>query len=444
MPGILFRMILGDLLRVLVATTAVLVTVIAFGAAVKPLAAGLLGPEDLFRYSLLATVPMLQFALPFSAAFAGVVVFHRMANDLELVAMSASGISWRRILAAPLALGAVLTVIMAILVDAAVPAFWMAMKRMVADDLTRLFVTQVERGEAIAVGDTQIYADSAERIEPPAGSGAIERLVLSGVAAIQFEDGEPLREFTARAATVDFYREGEDGYLKLVLADATILNRGDRALAGSRVVRPEAIELERTLQTGPKGLRFRGLLELARNPEGNPPLRAQRRALIDALAGTDLARCLAASAAGSGTVTLSGGGDERWLLENARLEGARVLPRAGDSLSVRPLDRGAASRLVGASRSASTWCCRRRGSGARGATRPRGRSACRASPSRAVRRSIAKGFRSRPCWRRPTRWPLRANRGRETSRPGRTGCDIGSAAPTTRSSPASCSARSPP
>jgi hypothetical protein len=346
MPGILFRMILGDLLRVLVATTAVLVTVIAFGAAVKPLAAGLLGPEDLFRYSLLATVPMLQFALPFSAAFAGVVVFHRMANDLELVAMSASGISWRRILAAPLALGAVLTVIMAILVDAAVPAFWMAMKRMVADDLTRLFVTQVERGEAIAVGDTQIYADSAERIEPPAGSGAIERLVLSGVAAIQFEGGEPLREFTARAATVDFYREGEDGYLKLVLADATILNRGDRALAGSRVVRPEAIELERTLQTGPKGLRFRGLLELARNPEGNPPLRAQRRALIDALAGTDLARCLAASAAGSGTVTLSGGGDERWLLENARLEGARVLPRAGDSLSVRPLDRGAASRLV--------------------------------------------------------------------------------------------------
>jgi lipopolysaccharide export LptBFGC system permease protein LptF len=346
MPGILFRMILGDLLRVLAATTAVLVTVIAFGAAVKPLAAGLLGPEDVFRYSLLATVPMLQFALPFSAAFAGVVVFHRMANDLELVAMSASGISWRRILAAPLALGAVLTVVMAILVDAAVPAFWLAMRRLVADDLTRLFVTQVERGEAIAVGDTQIYADSAGRVEPPAGNKTIERLVLTGVAAIQFEGGEPLREFTARAATVDFYREGEDGYLKLVLADATILNRGDRALAGSRVVRPEAIELERTLQTGPKGLRFLELLELARNPEGNSPVRNQRRLLTEALDGIDLARCLAASAGGSGAVTLSGGGDERWLLENARFEGARVLPRTGEGLSVRPLGRGGASRLV--------------------------------------------------------------------------------------------------
>ena len=135
-------------------------------------------------------------------------------------------------MAAPLVLGAVLTVLMAILVDTGVPAFWLAMKRMVADDLTRLFVTQVERGEAISVGDTQIYADSAVRVDPPEGSGAIERLVLSGVAAIQFEEGEPSREFTARAATVDFYREGEDGYLKLVLGDATILNRGDRALAG--------------------------------------------------------------------------------------------------------------------------------------------------------------------------------------------------------------------
>jgi lipopolysaccharide export LptBFGC system permease protein LptF len=354
MPGILFRMILGDLLRVLVATTSVLVTVIAFGAAVKPLAQGLLGPEDLLRYSLLATVPMLQFALPFSAAFAGVVVFHRMANDLELVAMSASGISWRRILAAPLVLGAVLTVVMAVVVDVGVPTFWLAMKRMVADDLTRLFVTQVERGEAIAVGDTQIYADSAVRVDPPEGSGAIERLVLGGVAAIQFQDGEPIREFTARAATVDFYREGEDGYLKLVLGDATILNRGDRALAGSRIVRPEAIELERTLQTGTKGLRLAELLELAGRPEDNYPVRIRRQALIDVLAGVDLGRCLADSASGRGSVTLSGGGNERWIIENARFDGDRIVPRSGAEITVRPGGRDGKTRLTAAGASIET------------------------------------------------------------------------------------------
>lgn len=354
MPGILFRMILGDLLRVLVATTSVLVTVIAFGAAVKPLAQGLLGPEDLLRYSLLATVPMLQFALPFSAAFAGVVVFHRMANDLELVAMSASGISWRRILAAPLVLGAALTVVMAVVVDVGVPTFWLAMKRMVADDLTRLFVTQVERGEAIAVGDTQIYADSAVRVDPPGGSGAIERLVLGGVAAIQFKDGEPIREFTARAATVDFYREGEDGYLKLVLGDATILNRGDRALAGSRIVRPEAIELERTLQTGTKGLRLAELFELAERPEGNYPVRVRRQALIDALAGVDLGRCLAESSAGRGSVTLSGGGSERWIIENARFDGERIVPRSGAEITVRRGGRDGRTRLTAAGASIET------------------------------------------------------------------------------------------
>ena len=38
MPLTLYRSILGDLLRVLALTTAVLVTVIAFGATIKPLA----------------------------------------------------------------------------------------------------------------------------------------------------------------------------------------------------------------------------------------------------------------------------------------------------------------------------------------------------------------------------------------------------------------------
>jgi hypothetical protein len=111
-------------------------------------------------------------------------------------------------------------------------------------------------------------------------------------------------------------------------------------------VRPEAIELERTLQTGTKGLRTIELFGLAERPEENFPVRSQRRGLLDALAGTDLAGCLGASAAGSGEVTLSGGGDERWVLENARFEGAKVLPRTGTGFSVRRVGRDGRSRLV--------------------------------------------------------------------------------------------------
>ena len=108
---ILFRHIFLELVKVLVVTTSVLVTVIAFGAAIKPLSENLLGPLDLLRYILLATVPMLQFALPFSAAFAGVVVYHRLTIDNEIVAMAASGIPYRRVLMPAVALGLVLTVV---------------------------------------------------------------------------------------------------------------------------------------------------------------------------------------------------------------------------------------------------------------------------------------------------------------------------------------------
>ena len=71
MPLLLYRYVLRDLLRVMLLTTAVLVTVIAFGAAIKPLTNDqLLTAAQAAKYIGLAIVPMLQFALPFSAGFA--------------------------------------------------------------------------------------------------------------------------------------------------------------------------------------------------------------------------------------------------------------------------------------------------------------------------------------------------------------------------------------
>ena len=66
MPFMLFRYILRDLIRVVTLTTVVLVSVIAFGAAIRPLAEDqILGPGQIAVYIMLAIVPMLQFALPF-------------------------------------------------------------------------------------------------------------------------------------------------------------------------------------------------------------------------------------------------------------------------------------------------------------------------------------------------------------------------------------------
>ena len=119
MPSILFRHIVADLTRILVLTTSVLVAVIAFGAAIRPVMQNLLGAEDLLQFVFQASVPMLQFALPFAAAFAGTIVYARLTAENEVLAMSAAGLSYKRILLPAVGLGAILLIAMAVLVDAA-------------------------------------------------------------------------------------------------------------------------------------------------------------------------------------------------------------------------------------------------------------------------------------------------------------------------------------
>ncbi|MEY2713763.1 MAG: hypothetical protein RIT24_106, partial [Planctomycetota bacterium] len=118
MPSILLRHIVADLVRILLLTASVLVAVIAFGAAIRPIMQNLLGAEDLLPFVTQASVPMLQFALPFSGAFAATIVYSRLAADNEVLAMSAAGLSYRRVLMPAFVLGAALFLVMVVLVDA--------------------------------------------------------------------------------------------------------------------------------------------------------------------------------------------------------------------------------------------------------------------------------------------------------------------------------------
>ena len=71
MPLMLYRYILKDLMRVILLTTVVLVTVIAFGAAIRPLADDqFLGPLQIIKYIMLAIVPPLAAPLkPLTPSF---------------------------------------------------------------------------------------------------------------------------------------------------------------------------------------------------------------------------------------------------------------------------------------------------------------------------------------------------------------------------------------
>lgn len=349
MPSILLRHIVADLLRILLLTASVLVAVIAFGAAIRPIMQNLLGAEDLLPFVTQASVPMLQFALPFSGAFAGTIVYARLAADNEVLAMSAAGLSYRRILMPAVVLGVVLFLAMAVLVDAAVPRFWTSMQRLLTRDVTRLFVAAVERHEALVIGNTQLYADGATVTTFPDAEktgGPITRLTLAGVAAVELgDDGRPTTEFTAEFATVDVYRDAESAYLKLLFRNATAYDSEEGALVYVPQAEPEAIDLGKGIRLKPKDLDFRGLMRVWNDVENYHGVAEPRARAAAALAGLDSWRTIVERLAADGAVRMvDANGRRTYEIRNARVEGERLLPRAGETLELVEIDRGSAAR----------------------------------------------------------------------------------------------------
>ncbi len=348
MPRLLFRHIVFDLLRVQFLTASVLVAVIAFGAAIRPIMHNLLGPEEVLQFVALASVPMLQYALPFAGAFASTIVYARLAADNEVLAMSAAGMSYARVLRPAIGLGLALFLAMSVLLDAGVPRFWTSMRRMITNDVTRLFVSAVERGEAFAGDGTQLYADEVRVIEGTTdGSGPTTRLQLAGVAAIETgADGRTTTEFTAEFATVDVYRANDSAYLKLLFTKATVFRAGEDALVFVPQAEPEAIDLGKGIRLDPKDHSLTGLLALWNDVDSYHKVADARKEVENALTTLDGWLCVNQSLP-SGTLRMSDpAGVRTYEIRNARLEGTRLLPLKGETLELIELDRGVASRRV--------------------------------------------------------------------------------------------------
>lgn len=372
MPRILLRHIIAELLRVQILTASVLVAVIAFGAAIRPIMQNLLGAEELLQFVALASVPMLQYALPFAGAFAGTIVYARLAADNEVLAMSAAGLSYRRILLPAAVLGIALFVGMAVLVDAGVPRFWTSMRRLITRDVTRLFVSAVERGEAFRVGNTQLYADEVlvipgEELDGADAGGPTTRLALAGVAAIESgPTGATQTEFTAEFATVDVYRTDDSAYLKLLFRNATAFREGEDALVFVPQAEPEAIDLGKGIQLEPKDLDIGGLLRIWNNTDGYHRVADARRDCVAALEAVDAWSCVLRSLGESGTVRCTDAGGVRvYEIRGARLEGSTLLPRSGGAIELLELERGVVTKRATVATATFTAEARPRGAGMR-------------------------------------------------------------------------------
>ncbi len=331
-PWILWRHLSWELLRVLGVTAGVIVTVIAFGAAAKPLAENTIGADTVLKYVSLAMVPMMQFALPFAAGFAATIVLHRFATDNEIVAMSACGMGYRKIFAPVAILGVVLALVMFLLVAFIVPQFWTRMKELATGDATQVLVAAVRRGEAVTADKMMIYADGVTEVPAPKDTGADRRLLLTGVAAIELARGgalAPATEFTAETAAVDIYTTEAGTLAKLVLAKATIYRPGDGAIAAVPRAEPEAASLDSGFYRGPKFLPLGELLVLRNDVDRAQVVQAAKRPLAALLGEVDMWKCLEAQGTG-GTLAFTETGTRRtFTIQGVQMAAGEMLPVAG-------------------------------------------------------------------------------------------------------------------
>ena len=328
MPWILHRHMFAEVARVVVLTTVVVVMVVAFGAVIKPMSSNLLGPGGIAKYVAIATVPMLQFALPFAAGFGATLVTHRFAAENELLAMSASGIRWGSILLPQALLGTLLGGVMFVLVQSAVPRFWGLAEQVVADDAAQVFVATIRRGEAFEAGNMLICADSIAMVEPPASSEAEQRIVMEGVVAIETDpQSKAVTEFVARGATVDLYGRGGDLLIKIAMSDATVIRPQEGTVIRLPTAEPGVMSMDRSWERSPKYLPYMELQAVIGNPELGPRPRDMRSRIVEALGLARIYRSVEVEAASgrAGRVDHPESG-RTYAISDARISPAGIVP----------------------------------------------------------------------------------------------------------------------
>lgn len=345
MPWTLYRYILWDLIKLLTVSTTVLVLVISFAAAIKPLSDGLLGAASLLKFVGYTAPTMLAFVLPFAGAFASTIVFLRLASDNEITAMSASGISYASILAPVFALGLVLFLSLMYLSNFVIPSFYRAAAQTLETDLLSVLVTRLNQQEPFEFEEYVLYADQAlERDLLPdeeapllGGERPSDVIQLAGVAMGRLDHAGRMRhEATATRADVLVYRGGEASSVMLLLDEAL---RTDPQGGIARVSRPfyGPFALPTPLRDRPEFLSWRQLRALRKEPERYAQIREAREELADAVAAEQLRLLIAGrlgQPGGAGQVEMIGmGGDWRYTISAPvvrRRDANLVLQASGD------------------------------------------------------------------------------------------------------------------
>ena len=315
-----WRFVFTELLKLLLVTASVVVTVGAFALALKPFADGRIGAIDAVRFMMYASVPMLQYALPFAAGFAATLVYHRLASDNELTACYAGGISHKVVLTPAITLGLVCATGLFLLSDQVIPRLLFKSQELITRDASRLISAAVNQREAIVISDAKglrraLFAERFVRPDGPPPAPAYDYFVLTGVLATELDDqGRVLKEAAARRADVWLYRQTEQAdtgavrgvttvVMELSDTKGSVTDRGVFDLAAAR----QTFRLPDALIEDPKYLSWSQMQDVQAKPELMEDLDRRRRELAAALAEQALIGQIDADLRADGAATLRDG-----------------------------------------------------------------------------------------------------------------------------------------
>lgn len=291
----LWRHISGELWKLMLLATTVLVAVIAFAATVKPLADGKLTAVEAIRFMLLAVPPMLAYALPFAAGLAATLAYHRFAQDNELTAAHAGGMSHRSVLLPAIASGLLLAGGLGMLNDQVIPSFLKRMEQVIRTDIAQIIVRTMEQGETARIDNVEIHADAVAEARPEPGSPYERQILLTGVAAVELDDeGEVTTEVIARQAWLLLMRAGvlsveergtlDDDELVAVIQFRDAVGTSDGRLINNDTLTTPPVALPSSFKDDPKFLTGGELRRLKGEPERMNWIDADRRRLARAMA----------------------------------------------------------------------------------------------------------------------------------------------------------------
>jgi lipopolysaccharide export LptBFGC system permease protein LptF len=198
MVFILHRYIFREVFKVFVLATLALTLMMSLGSILRPVQEFGAGPAQVVRFMGYFLPITLTFVLPMAALFATTLVYGRLANDNELDACRASGISLLSLIYPGVALAILVATANLLLSFYVMPDFVQRAESSLKNDARQILFRNIQQKGYYKLppeGQCRIYADNAD----------IKNNILSGVVAAEMSGkGTIKRIITAETAKVTF------------------------------------------------------------------------------------------------------------------------------------------------------------------------------------------------------------------------------------------------